>query len=288
MMSNATSLIAFSSDHLDAATGLSRQARWPHRREDWQMALALSQGCVAVSADARVIGTVLMTPYGRDAGTINMVIVDEAERGQGLGRRLMQRAMTLAGDRRLQLVATEDGLPLYEKLGFHRSGEIVQHQGHLVQAVAPCEDLRVATAADVAAITVLDAAAFGADRSALIAHLVVVGDLAMLEREGRLAGFAALRRFGRGLVIGPVVASGLDDAKALVAHFLSGRQGEFIRVDTGVESGLAPWLASLGLDHVGGGIVMHRPAATDAARPSASTFAATFASTFALASQAFG
>ncbi|WP_257170296.1 GNAT family N-acetyltransferase [Bradyrhizobium sp. SRS-191] len=288
MMSNAANLVAFSRDHLDAATELSRQARWPHRREDWQMALALSKGCVAVRADTRVIGTVLMTPYGGDAGTINMVIVDEAERGQGLGRRLMQQAMTLAGDRRLQLVATEDGLPLYEKLGFCRSGEIVQHQGHLVQAVAQCDAVRAATTEDVAAITVLDAAAFGADRGVLIAHLAVVGEFAVLERDGRLAGFAALRRFGRGLVIGPVVGAGLDDAKALVAHFLSGRQGEFIRVDTAIESGLAPWLTSLGFDHVGGGIVMRRPAARDGTRPSATSFASPFASTFALASQAFG
>ena len=155
MMSDAASLVAFSPDHLDAAV------RWPHRREDWQMALALSIGCVAIAADARVIGTVLMTPYGNSAGTINMVIVDEAERGQGLGRRLMQQAMTLAGDRRLQLVATEDGLPLYEKLGFRPTSEIVQHQGQLAPAVAPSDAVRAAAPDDIAAIAALDAAAFG-------------------------------------------------------------------------------------------------------------------------------
>ncbi|WP_315730308.1 MULTISPECIES: GNAT family N-acetyltransferase [unclassified Bradyrhizobium] len=280
MTSDAASFVAFSGDHLDAATRLSQQARWPHRREDWQMALALSKGCVAIAADGRVIGTVLMTPYGTDAGTINMVIVDEAERGKGLGRRLMQQAMTLAGDRRLQLVATEDGLPLYEKLGFHRTGEIVQHQGHLAQAVARTDAVRAAPPEDVSAMTALDAAAFGADRSDLIAHIASVGEFAVLERQGQLTGFAVLRRFGRGLVIGPVVASDLDDAKALVAHFLAGREGEFIRVDTGIESGLTPWLSSLGLGHVGGGIVMHRPAAQDRAQPSPTSFA--------LASQAFG
>ncbi|CCD99639.1 GNAT family N-acetyltransferase [Bradyrhizobium sp. STM 3809] len=280
MTSDAASFIAFSGEHLDAAMRLSQQVRWPHRREDWQMALALSQGCVAVAADGRVIGTVLMTPYGDDAGTINMVIVDAAERGRGLGRRLMQQAMTLAGDRRLQLVATDDGLPLYQTLGFRRSGEIVQHQGHLAAAVAPPEAVRAATFDDMAAMTALDVAAFGSDRGALIAHIASLGAFAVLERQGRAAGFAAQRRFGRGLVIGPVVAFDLDDAKALVAHFLAGRQGDFIRVDTGVDTGLAPWLTSLGLAHVGGGIVMHRPAADDTRRRTPTSFA--------LASQAFG
>ncbi|BAM91316.1 conserved hypothetical protein [Bradyrhizobium oligotrophicum S58] len=280
MMSDAASLVAFSGDHLEAATQLSQQADWPHRREDWQMALALSKGCVALAADGRVIGTVLMTPYGDDAGTINMVIVDAAERGRGLGRRLMQQATTLAGGRRLQLVATEDGLPLYEKLGFRRHGEIAQHQGHLAEAVAPHEAMRAATPADIAVIIALDIAAFGADRRELIAHIASVGAFAVLERQGRAAGFAGQRRFGRGLVIGPVVAFNIDDAKALIAQCLAGRVGEFIRVDTGIDSGLAPWLTSLGLDHVGGGIVMHRPAAADTRRRSPTLFA--------LASQAFG
>ncbi|WP_315774153.1 MULTISPECIES: GNAT family N-acetyltransferase [unclassified Bradyrhizobium] len=279
MMPDAASLIAFSGEHLDAAMRLSQQVRWPHRREDWQMALALSRGCVAVAADGRVIGTVLVTPYGSGAGTINMVIVDEAERGRGLGRRLMQQALSLAGERRLQLVATEDGLPLYEKLGFRRSGEIVQHQGHLAEAVAQPGAVRAATPDDIAVMIALDNTAFGADRRELIVHIASVGKFAVLERQGGAAGFAALRRFGRGLVIGPVVAFNLEDAKALVAHFLSGRQGEFIRVDTGIATGLAPWLTSLGLAHVGGGIVMHRPA-QDGAQPSLTSFA--------LASQAFG
>jgi ribosomal protein S18 acetylase RimI-like enzyme len=280
MISEAAALMAFGEAHLDAATRLSQQAGWPHRREDWQIALALSRGCVAVAAGARVIGTAMMTLYGSDAGTINMVIVDECARGQGLGRRLMQEVLTFAGDRRLQLIATADGLPLYEKLGFARTGEIVQHQGHLAQAVTRSDSVRAATADDIAAIVALDQAAFGADRGDLIRHLASSGEYAVLERQGRMVGFAALRRFGRGLVIGPVVASELEDAKALVAHFLAGREGEFLRLDTGIETRLAPWLTSLGLGHVGGGIVMQRPAVT-AGLPRSPT-------SFALANQAFG
>ena len=280
MISDGIALVAFSPDHLEGATRLSQQAGWPHRLEDWQVALALSAGSVAVAGEARVIGTALLTPYGCDAGTINMVIVDEGERGQGLGRRLMQQVLRLAGERRLQLIATADGLPLYEKLGFSAVREIARHQGPVAQVVARSESVRAATPDDIAEITALDAAAFGADRSHLLAHIASIGDFAVLEREDRRVGFAALRRFGRGLVIGPVVASDLEDAKALVAHVLAAREGEFVRLDTGVETGLAPWLSSLGLAHAGGGIVMHRTAITATPRQSPTTFA--------LASQAFG
>ena len=112
-------LVTFAPAQLAGALALSRQAAWPHRLEDWRMALALSQGVAALDATSRVVGTALVTPYAGCA-TINMVIVDETMRGQGLGRRLMDRALALAGDQPLRLVATREGLPLYEYTIFGR------------------------------------------------------------------------------------------------------------------------------------------------------------------------
>ena len=58
-----------------------------------------------------------------------MIIVDAALRGRGLGRAVMEQIIDLAGPREMRLVATTDGLPLYEKLGFKADGRISQHQG---------------------------------------------------------------------------------------------------------------------------------------------------------------
>lgn len=271
-------LVTFSQEHLESAVQLSHQAGWPHRLEDWQMALALSDGVVALEA-GRVVGTTLVTPYGKDCATINMVIVDEAMRGRGLGRGLMDAALRLAGDRPLRLVATTDGLPLYEKLGFRETGTVLQHQGIARDMAAPA-DTATATAEDIAAIAALDRVAFGADRRDLIAYLAKVGEFALIRRDGRVAGYAALRVFGRGDVIGPVVAANVDDAKALLVHFMARRTGQFVRVDTTAETGLVPWLADQGLGPVGGGVAMEKPSV-----PRAADRAATI---FALANQALG
>ena len=281
MTSDAIALIAFSPDHLQGAVQLSQQAGWPHRPEDWRMALALSKGCVAVALqDNRVIGTALMTPFGSEAAAINMVIVDASVRGRGTGRRLMEGVLSLAGDRSLQLVATESGLSLYETLGFRSSGVVVQHQGQVVKSVTAPSGVRAARPDDMAAITELDRAAYGAERRRLIALLADAGSFAVLERMDHLVGFAALRPFGRGEVIGPVVAANSDDARCLVSHFLAARAGAFLRIDTDATTGLGPWLAGIGLAQVGSGIAMRRPiVATPTER---SLF------TFALASQAFG
>ena len=86
---------------------------------------------------------------------------------------------------------------------------------------------------------------------------------------------AALRAFGRGEVIGPVVAENVEIAKDLIAFVISERAGEFLRLDTTVDTGLAPWLAEHGLAHVGGGIAMRRPKADISADKQFKTFALT-------------
>ncbi len=278
MQTNQIDVTAFGPEHLEAAVRLSRQAGWPHRLEDWQMALTLSEGVVAIE-DARVVGTVLVTPYKADCATINMVIVDEAMRGRGLGRTLMDAALRIAGDRPLRLVATAEGLPLYEKLGFRETGRVLQHQGVVGEVAAP-PGIEAATAADIDAIAALDRRAFGADREGLVAYLAKAGEFAVLRRDGRVSGFAALRVFGRGEVIGPVVAAGLDDAKALVAHFIAMRPGRFLRVDTTGDAGISGWLTEQGLAHVGGGIAMMKPPIHRAADR--------VVNIFALANQALG
>jgi GNAT superfamily N-acetyltransferase len=280
MTQGTTSLIAFRPEHLEGALRLSRQAKWPHRLDDWQLALDLSAGFVALDMNATtVVGTVLMTPYKRDVATINMVIVDEAARGRGLGRQLMEAIIALAGLRGLRLVATGEGLPLYQKLGFCRTATIVQHQG-LVLRVVPPANVRPAEPRDITGIIELDRSAHDADREDLLLALAKVGRLVVLGDSQRITGFAALRAFGRGEVIGPVVAANADDGKALLAYFMAGRKGRFVRVDTAEASQLGAWLADKGLVQVDEGIAMQRPVV---ARSGRAPFTA-----FALASQAFG
>lgn len=280
MTQSTISLTTFQPEHLESALRLSRQANWPHRLEDWQLALDLSAGFVALDADtASVLGTVLMTPYKRDVATVNMVIVDEAARGRGWGRELMEAIIALAGTRALRLIATRDGAPLYRKLGFWETGAIVQHQGRALH-VAPPASVRPAGAHDIFEILELDKAAYGADRRDLLRALARVGQLAVLDRGQGITGFAASRAFGRGEVIGPVVAANVDDGKALMEFFMARSEGRFVRVDTAEGAQLSAWLANQGLARVGEGIAMQRPiVARSCCGPS---------TTFALASQAFG
>lgn len=271
-MQNQIDLVAYGPEHLDEAVALSRAESWPHRREDWAMVQQLSAGVVAIDGTGRVKGTTFMTPFGDAYATINMVIVDKSMRGLGLGRKLMERAFELAGKRPLRLVATKEGLPLYEKLGFVATGTIRQHQGevHAVERPEGVDDMRDG---DVEAIRALDRKAYDADRSALLDALLERGQIAVVRKGDAIEAWAAIRPFGRGEVIGPVIAPDVETASALIAYFASSRQGSFLRIDTGSEMGIAPWLSEIGLAHVGGGVTMRRPLIEDGDEPQHKIFA---------------
>lgn len=243
-------LRAMQAEDLEAAHALSLQVHWPHRLADWQFAFSLGGGIVA-ERDGEVVGTTLVWPWGPAQGTVGLVIVDPRCQGRRIGYRLMQAALAQLGERSVLLHATAEGRGLYERLGFVRSGEVRQHQGTALSAPLVALDegwrLRPSDHNDVAALCELDALARGMPREGLITGLLAQSDTVVLDHEGEARGFAMLRRFGRGLQIGPVVAPDAEGAKALIAHLVGLSAGKFVRIDVDFDGGLTEWLETLGL-----------------------------------------
>ncbi|WP_454878075.1 GNAT family N-acetyltransferase [Serratia inhibens] len=254
---------------LPAAFGLSQQARWPHRLEDWQQAWALGAGVVAV-ANGETVGTALRWLWGENRATLGLVIVDERYRGQGIARAMVQTLVAPLADYQLHLVATEQGKPLYRQLGFIEQGRLEQHQCRELPAreAEPSPEgvtLRPASPRDLSTLAELDFAACGMRRQPLLETLLSsAGQALVLERRGIVVGFAMRRRFGHGNMIGPVVAPELASAVALIDALCRPCTGQFVRVDTPQANSLGPWLVARGLPRVDTPAIMvrgtpHRP-----------------------------
>ena len=265
-------------EHLPGAVRLSADAGWPHREEDWRLVLDISHGFVAVQ-EGEVVATALATPFG-NAAMVNMVIVDASLRRKGIARVMMERVMAVADPASWHLVATDAGLPLYEAFGFRRTGKIVRYQGNVAD-VRSSGDACWGSSSDLAAVIRLDKAASGMDRAAMYSALSKVARIAVLRRSDGIVGHAFVRDFGRGRVVGPVVASSVGAAQSLISFIMSEDAGALLRVDTGVHTGLGAWLERNGLSaDTAGGIVMQ--AGTVASGPTGPV------SVFALAAQALG
>jgi GNAT superfamily N-acetyltransferase len=261
------------------AQAITASFGWPHRIEDWEFMLGLGRGWAA-RQDGALVGAGLCWTFGETAGALGLVCVARARQGHGLGRRLLERLLDALARRQVVLSATEAGVRLYEGLGFRACGLIRQQQGAAFQPrlmpLQPGQRIRPVGRSDPAKLAALDEAATGMDRRELIGALLDAGTGVVLDNDGTATGFAILRRFGMGQVIGPVVAPDAAGARALIGHFLAANPGQFMRIDVTEHSGFAPWLRKLGLADAGGAIRMVRGAETDRLR------------SFALASQAFG
>lgn len=266
---------------IHAAVELSDEQQWPHRQEDWELFLGLGEGLVAEQA-GKLVGTTMAWRFGSDAATIGMVIVSGSAQKQGIGRKLMEAMFDRLGNRTIILNATEEGMPLYRKLGFVETGRILQHQGVLsdvpLAELKPDSRVRPKGKADCE-LAQMYSDASGIDRHELFHTLAANGRTIVKTRLNAPVGFAMLRRFGRGWSIAPVVAPDPESAKALILHFLGVKKGSFCRLDVTEEGGLSSWLEELGLPRVGSVRTMVRgpvPVGGDQAR------------LFAIAAQALG
>jgi predicted N-acetyltransferase YhbS len=246
---------------IPAAHALSQAVRWPHRAEDWQFVLRVGTGYVA-EQDGAVIGTGLCWKQGAHHASLGMIIVSPQHQGKGIGRELMRLVLEELGDRCTLLNATAAGQPLYERMGFTAIGTLCQHQGSMAAIPAVTLDggarVRPAAPEELPAIIALANRATGMARDALVRELAGMGEVSVLERDGVPLGFSILRQFGRGRVIGPLVAPDADGAKALIAHCSGACAGSFVRIDIDDASGLGPWLEQAGLAQVDTAVIMAR------------------------------
>ncbi|MBV8622012.1 MAG: GNAT family N-acetyltransferase [Herbaspirillum sp.] len=257
----ALTLRAMEPDDLGACHRLSLQFKWPHRLDDWAFLLQMGQGYLlenlAPEAPLRVVGSVICTTFGQSHAVIGMLLVQAELQRRGLGRRLMQHVAEQVDGRSLMVNATAAGTPLYKQLGFIQEDVLHQFQGASAQPVLvslpPGERVRPMGKNDVTTLLELDARATGMDRSKLLLALLEISEGVALDRDGEMLGFALVRRFGHGRVIGPVVAPDAERAKGLIAHWINTYSDSFVRIDVFASSGLPAWFDKLGMtcvDHV--------------------------------------
>src|ERR1700755_2266893 len=123
--------LLFESD-IPAAMRLKEAAGWNQTEKDWQRLLSLQpNGCFAAVKDDRLVGTTTTTTYGSELAWIGMVLVDPQAQRQGIATQLMNVAIDYLKDKvaTVELDATAQGKPVYERLGFRAESMLQRWSG---------------------------------------------------------------------------------------------------------------------------------------------------------------
>jgi GNAT superfamily N-acetyltransferase len=239
----------------DIAVGLElcRAARWNQTARDWRMFLELSPaGCRAATRNGRIVGTIATVDYEDRFSWIGMVLVDPAERGQGIGTRLMREALEWLKDvPSIRLDATPAGHAVYQNFDFideyrlSRMETIVKSDGLLLRR----NPSRQMTNDDLPAVAMLDRQVFGADRRNMLAWMLEgAPEYAwVVEQEGRVTGFTFGRHGFHFEHLGPVIAKDQQAARQLVSACLNQQTGKRFVLDASHhEADWRAWLESIG------------------------------------------
>jgi GNAT superfamily N-acetyltransferase len=165
----------------------------------------------------RTIGSNFLDERSTIAG-VGPITVDPAWQDKSAGRTLMEAVLQRArekafpGVRLVQAAYHNRSLSLYSKLGFQVREPLACMQGPPIQLEAAGYRVRTATEADVQACNRLCFAVHGHDRAGELRDAVEHGSARVVEREGRLTGYASLLGF-----FGHAVGMTNEDLKALIS-----------------------------------------------------------------------
>lgn len=244
----------------NACVELSRDRGWLPQARQWALMLTESEvfGIDAPDGDG-LAGTAVLTRYGESAA-IGMMLVASRYGRRGLGRELLEHALSAAGQVPVFLTATAMGRPLYARLGFGYVRRSAKYIGTFTGEPEPASRTRAASDDDMPAILQVDKAAFGADRGFLLRALArTQGTRIRVLPDG--SGYAVMWDAGDTLTVGPVVAPTARAARWLIAD-LAARAGRDIRIDIDPDNtDLPDWLTGNGVPRAGETAFMVRPPA---------------------------
>jgi predicted N-acetyltransferase YhbS len=156
--------------------------------------------CVVAEIEGRIVGSNVLDERAIIMG-IGPVSVDPDVQNHGVGRKLMQAVIDRANERHaagirlVQAAFHNRSLSLYARLGFDVREPLACVQGRPLERNVPGCQVRPAEAADLDACNLLSHQVHGFDRGADLAQSINNGTAVVVERAGRIAGYASALAF---------------------------------------------------------------------------------------------
>lgn len=228
------------------------------------------QGFFVMRADETPIAAISVVNHDTDFAFLGLYLCLPEHRGRGHGMALWTHAIEHAGDRTIGLDGVFDQQENYRKSGFAAHGQTHRYRGLLGEFAAP-HSCRPMNEDDRQKAIRQDRQHGGVDRQAfLTGWFADTADRQSLchFHDGRLSGYATIRRCLEGFKIGPFSAADVTTARDLMAGLarIAGDSPVFVDVHQS-RPALADLLGAAGFVSVFNTARMYRGAPPDGAAP---------------------
>ncbi|MBB3908157.1 GNAT family N-acetyltransferase [Anoxybacteroides rupiense] len=228
--------VTLSYEDIPALIALSTSVGWDY--DEHEIRTIIKSGKIyGYKREGKVVSSAAIIPYDASLASIGMVIVHEAYRGMGLGKIVTQMCIdTVSKDTTIMLIATEQGKPLYEKMGFSAVDCV---QKYLCDRYIPIQsndkmemEIHTFSPKDLAQIVTLDERAVGAKRKKFLINRIEQAKecLTVKDRDGTVIGYGLSILGPVNLILGPIVAPNFEIACLLVDKLARNHQGR-VRID---------------------------------------------------------
>lgn len=224
-------------EQISDIVALSSYIGWDYNREEVET--IFNSGIVYGVWNERkeLIASAAIILYGEKLASIGMVIVHPDYKGRGIGKIITEACVkSVSAHTPIMLIATDEGKPLYEKLGFRAVSYVSKYICNSYNAKDYCvrnEDYVMNyEEGDLEKIIKIDEYAFGTNRKEFLKKRIMQSKQCVVAKntEENIIGYGLSIQTPENKIIGPVVAK--NNAMAMrIVHDLAREHHGKLRID---------------------------------------------------------
>ena len=216
---------------------LSSYIGWDYNREEIETIFNAGIVYGVWNEREELIASAAIILYGEKLASIGMVIVHPDYKGRGIGKAITNSCIkSVSAHTPIMLIATDEGKPLYEKLGFRAVSYVSKYICNSYDANDYCvrnEDYMMNyEEGDLEKIIKIDEYAFGTNRKEFLKKRIMQSEqcIVVKDKEQNVLGYGLSIQTSENKIIGPVVAK--NDAMAMrIVHALARGHNGRLRID---------------------------------------------------------
>ncbi|PKJ56055.1 GNAT family N-acetyltransferase [Bacillus sp. SN10] len=217
---------------------LSSYIGWDYNREEIETIFHSGIVYGVWNERKELIASAAIILYGEALASIGMVIVHPDYKGRGIGKAITSSCMNSVSARTpIMLIATDEGKPLYEKLGFRAISYVSKYICNSYNANDYCvrnEDYMMNyEEGDLEKIIKIDEYAFGTNRKEFLKKRIMQSEQCIVvvkDKEQKVLGYGLSIQTPENKIIGPVVAKN-DEMAMRIVHDLAKGHNSKLRID---------------------------------------------------------